>query len=91
RGSYVFRVSVSSPLLGGYDGPETLPYQIALNCPIDADVRQSSMSTASPTRIPTLFQDSITKTKKLTQIHWMIAFSQGDQPDLLASSPLAGR
>ncbi|WP_224826752.1 autotransporter outer membrane beta-barrel domain-containing protein, partial [Cognatishimia sp. MH4019] len=40
RGSYVFRVSVSSPLLGGYDVPETLSYQINLNCPIGADVRQ---------------------------------------------------
>ncbi|WP_373636695.1 M48 family metallopeptidase [Yoonia sp. BS5-3] len=36
----MFRVSVSSPLLGGYDVPETLPYQIGLNCPIGADVRQ---------------------------------------------------
>ncbi len=27
-------------LLGGYDEPETLPYQIALFAPISADVRQ---------------------------------------------------
>ena len=27
------------PLLSGCDGPETLPYQITLNCPIGADVR----------------------------------------------------
>ncbi|SHH10296.1 hypothetical protein SAMN05444003_2110, partial [Cognatiyoonia sediminum] len=32
--------SVSSPLLGGCDVPETLSYQITLNCPISADVRQ---------------------------------------------------
>ena len=38
------RVSVSSPLLGGYDVPETLSYQIDLNCPIGADVRQSTSS-----------------------------------------------
>ncbi|MES0864888.1 hypothetical protein ABLN87_21275, partial [Ruegeria sp. SCPT10] len=39
-----FRVSYSSPLLGGYDEPETLSYQIDLNCPIGADVRQMAMN-----------------------------------------------
>ncbi|SHJ45189.1 hypothetical protein SAMN05444000_1091, partial [Shimia gijangensis] len=29
------------PLLGGYDEPETLPYQITLFGPISADVRQA--------------------------------------------------
>ena len=37
--------SVSSPLLGGYDVPETLSYQITLNCPIGADVRQRRRTT----------------------------------------------
>lgn len=38
-----FRVSVSSPLLGGYDLPETLPYEIRLNCPVGADVGQVAL------------------------------------------------
>ena len=33
-------MSVSSPLLGSYDEPEILPYQITLNCPTGADDRQ---------------------------------------------------
>ena len=39
---HVCRISVSSPILGGYDGPETLSYQtyqIDLIWPIGADVR----------------------------------------------------
>ena len=32
----------TSPLLGGYDEPETLSYQINLNYPIGAEVRQSA-------------------------------------------------
>jgi len=45
----VFQLVVSSstprchlPLLGGYDEPETLSYQITLFGPIGADVRQMS-------------------------------------------------
>ena len=41
RGSAWFRVSVSSPLLGGCDVPETLSYQIDLNCHIGAGAKQS--------------------------------------------------
>ncbi|WP_373320057.1 hypothetical protein [Ruegeria spongiae] len=36
-GSARFRVSFSSPLLGGYDEPESLSYQISPNSPIVAD------------------------------------------------------
>ncbi|WP_371931026.1 hypothetical protein [Roseovarius sp. MMSF_3281] len=39
RGSFAFRGSVSSPLLGGYDVPETSSYKTAINCFIRADVR----------------------------------------------------
>ena len=46
----MFRVSVSSPLLGGYDVPETLSYQIDLNCPIGADVRQPISSKLTKTK-----------------------------------------
>ncbi len=31
------------PLLGGYDAPRTLFYQIALNGPVGVDVRQGAM------------------------------------------------
>ena len=31
----------SAALLGGYDVPETRSYQITLDCPIGADVRQA--------------------------------------------------
>ncbi len=34
-------MSVSSPLLGVYDEPEILPYQLAPIWPVGADVRQS--------------------------------------------------
>lgn len=44
RNSALFRVSVPSPLLGGYDVPEALPYQIPLNCPIGADFRHALVS-----------------------------------------------
>ena len=37
----MFQLSVSCPLLSGYDEPETLSYQITLFGPIGADVRQS--------------------------------------------------
>ncbi|WP_299852358.1 hypothetical protein [uncultured Roseovarius sp.] len=43
----ISRISVSSPLLGGYDVPETLSYQIDLNCPIGAEVRQSRYLTGT--------------------------------------------
>ena len=33
-----FRVSFSSPLLGDYDEPEVLTYQIDLSFPVGADV-----------------------------------------------------
>lgn len=44
RGAYGFRVSVLSPLRGGYGVPETLFYQISLKCPIGAGVRNVGWS-----------------------------------------------
>jgi len=38
----VFRVFISSALLGSYDEPKTAPYQILQFCPISADGRHFS-------------------------------------------------
>jgi hypothetical protein len=64
-------LSVSCPLLGGYDEPETLSYQITLFGPISADVKHYFLvffvSTFTRTGARSAFKPTATGTSARTQ------------------------